>query len=490
MARTSDGGYVRMTRADCEAVDGLLKQGLSRKDISTRLGMSAGSVQRRVEWLRDNPPAKEKFAKARERALENKAQEQAKAKQPPDVKPSDFSTDRDETTTSKNPDGSMTVSNVNAKRIKTLDDLMEVAGVDRKQWRVTTWTANSYEMQKKGGTPLTLHQVKAHLEEVPTWSVKQAVPVTFDAPIVRRVSEVTRAMFIPDSQNGYKHDQRRNFLDPLHDRLAWDVVLQAAADAQPSVIHLLGDMVDVANLSTKFHRHPSVRYTTQPTIDELHWWLKRLRTACPESRIVYHCGNHEDRLDRMLMDQASEIVGLSRAGEDTPVMTWRYLLRLDDLKIECVDTYGDSTWEWDGVAEIPLRVHHGDVVRGGRGGTTRSVSNEAMYHEVFGHVHRAELNVRTIHGPKGPRYISALSPGCLCRLDGSVPGVTKQPDWQQGFGMASLIDGRVLMELVLIQDGYATRGDTTYVGQDHTETIAKDTGWGQFVQVDSRAATK
>ena len=28
----------------------------------------------------------------------------------------------------------------------------------------------------------------------------------------------------------------------------------------------------------------------------------------------------------------------------------------------------------------------------------------------------------------------ALSPGCLCRVDGAVPGVTLRPDWQQGWG--------------------------------------------------------
>jgi hypothetical protein len=33
------------------------------------------------------------------------------------------------------------------------------------------------------------------------------------------------------------------------------------------------------------------------------------------------------------------------------------------------------------------------------------------------------------------RFYTAYSPGCVCRIDGVVPGVRAQQNWQQGFGV-------------------------------------------------------
>jgi len=365
---------------------------------------------------------------------------------------------------------------VEGTRITSLDALLKAAKVDPAQWDVETWVANTYEAQRKGGSVVQLWQVKASLRRKPTWLLKRAKEVDYTPKAVAKPNtKVKTCLVIPDSQNGYRWDDRYEYLAPLHDRLAWDVTIQVAQSMQPDRIDLLGDMVDVANLSTRYTRHPNLKHTTQPTIDELHWWLAQLRKACPESQIYYHCGNHEDRLDRALSDLMPELIGLKRPGETQAIHSWEHYLALDRLAIQAIPNYGDITWLWNKVA-----IHHGEVVRGGSGKTTKTVAKNSQYSEIFGHVHRLEHHIRTVHGPEGIQYVHAMTPGCLCKIDGEVPGVSSRPDWQQGFGVVYLVDGQVHMQAIPIQEGAAVFQNTVYRGSDQTNQIAKETGWHQF----------
>lgn len=365
---------------------------------------------------------------------------------------------------------------VEGKRIHTLEGLIAAAKIDPEQWDVEVWTANTYEAQRKGGGIMQMWQVKATLRRKPTWLLRPARPVDLTPIKPKKVTtKVKTCLVIPDSQNGYKWDDRYEYLAPMHDRRAWDIIIQVAKDLQPDRIDLLGDMVDVANLSTRYTRHPGLKHTTQPTIDELHWWLAQLRKNCPNSEILYHCGNHEDRLDRALSDLMPELIGLKRPGEKQAIHSWEHYLALDKLTIKAIPNYGDITWLWNRVA-----IHHGEVVRGGKGGTTKTVSRNAQYSEVFGHVHRLEHHIRTVHGPEGMQYVHAMTPGCLCKLDGEVPGVSSRPDWQQGFGVIYLVDNQVHMQAIPIQEGAAVFQNTVYRGDEQLEAIVKETGWHQF----------
>ena len=358
-------------------------------------------------------------------------------------------------------------------RIRTLDGLLDAADVDRDRWAVESWRANSYEAQAKGGGITQLWQVKANLRERPEWMWRAAEPrETYQAP---DVTDPATTLVIPDSQNGYRWVDDHKRLEPLHDRRAWDLAVQIARAAQPDRIVLLGDMVDFAEGSKRWPVSDDLRATTQPTIQELHWWLAELRAACPSAVIVYLEGNHEDRIDRALSQLTPELHGLRAANESEPLISWRRLLALDALGVEYGPTYSSA----GAVTLHPdCEATHGHKVAAGGGATVARVVRQAHVSQIFGHIHRCEYAARTLHGPEGRRVVWAASPGTLCRVDGVVPAVSGRVDWQQGLAWLTHVDGSTHCSLTPIRDGVAVWRGEALAGRDRGEEIAEATGLG------------
>lgn len=357
-------------------------------------------------------------------------------------------------------------------RISTLGQLLDRAEVDTDRWYVDTWRANSYEAQRAGGGIVQLWQVKASLRERPAWLWSPVEPRDTFEPVTVDNPEIT--LVIPDSQNGYSWTDKYRRLEPLHDRRAWHIAIQAAEILQPDRIFLLGDMVDFAEGSKRWPITPDLRATTQPTIEELHWWLARLRAAAPGAACYYAAGNHEDRLDRALVGAVPELIPLRPAGEDAALVTWERLLSLDALGIEYLAPYGRVLALAD-----DCEATHGSTVAQGGGATVARILRSAHVSQVVGHIHRREYAARTIYGPSGRRVIFAASPGSLCRIDGVVPAVKRRVDWQQG--LAILRHGkRTSCELVPIDEGEAWIEGKHVIGRDLGADIAVDTGWDQL----------
>jgi|TARA_R110001583_G_scaffold21404_4_gene81304 hypothetical protein len=367
--------------------------------------------------------------------------------------------------------------------IKTLDDLLKAANVDEKEWHVTNWKANSWETAHKVRDTMrkvTLYQVKASLERRIEATYRAAEPARvipkIDHPA--RKSKLKHAVIVPDLQAGYAWRNRYTYLEPMHDRKAMDAVLRFIREVNPHYVVLLGDMVDFAPWSTRFPRKPEYKQTTQPVVDELHWWLAEIRSSAPGAKIVYMAGNHEERMQKAMVEKLSEATYLTKAYEQSPALSIRNLLRLDELDIEYVAPYGADWWLWDRV-----RINHGTKVRSGGGATAMAIAKTARWSEVYGHVHKVEMMQKTFHGPFGRNVITAMSPGCLCRVDGTVPGVSLSPDWQQGCGVATLDEKteQVHMQVLPIYDGSLVYDGRVIEGQDPAEQIAFETGWKQFI---------
>lgn len=279
-------------------------------------------------------------------------------------------------------------------------------------------------------------------------------------------------LMVPDSQHGFRWSADRRRLVALHDRRACDLVVQVAGRLQPDRIVLLGDMMDLAEWSTRYPRPADLRDTTQPTLAEVHAWLASIRQACPGAVIEYVEGNHEERIRRALVESSSPAAGLTAVGDAEPVLSVARLLALDSLGIDYIGPYGADYYLHDAV-----RITHGDKVRSGGGATAKAVISEATHSTWYGHVHRVELVHRTLHGPDGPRTIHAASPGCLCRIDGGVPGVTARPDWQQGLGVLWWDGEREHAEVRAIHDGRMIWDGVALVGEDRGDEYARATGW-------------
>jgi hypothetical protein len=274
--------------------------------------------------------------------------------------------------TKNGPEGTLQVSARGQGLVKNVDDLARVAEIDLEEWRVADHSVNTWTTPLKGedGRPSIVRnwQVKARLER--RLIDPDVVGVRYTGPPAPRVvpdiepAERT-ALLVPDSQHGFMWGENRRELLPMHDMGACDAVTQVAAAMQPDDIVLLGDMLDLAEWSTRFPRPMALLDTSQAALYALHYWLAELRAACPSARIVYLEGNHEARIGRLLVERAAHVEGLRAVGDDRAALSLARLLALDQLGIEYVEPYGEAAY-----LSPRVRLTHGDKVRSG-GGATR-----------------------------------------------------------------------------------------------------------------------
>ena len=371
---------------------------------------------------------------------------------------------------------------VTGKGIKTLEDLLEAAQLDD-QWVCTKHTLNTWQALGKDSEIFQLHQVKAYLERAP-WFYFEGLG---EMPIrlKRKPADISKntktALVIPDSQHGFKRIEDISApggyrWEPLHDRAALDVTLQVAELLDPDEIILLGDMLDLAPWSTRWTTDPSLKFTTNATLRELYaGFLRPLREICPSAVIKYMAGNHEQRIEKAILEKLDEAHGLRSADtlEGDELLNVSTLLALDSIDIEYLGPYGAAYWLFDQV-----RIQHGTKARPA-GETASAYLRNATSSMIWGHVHRLEMAQRKIQTPSGPKIITAASPGCLCRTDGAVPHAGGDfLDWQQGLCLVYQDQDtkKTSIQLLPIEDGSVMLYGHKLTGDGSSELAQERTG--------------
>jgi len=326
-------------------------------------------------------------------------------------------------------------------------------------------------------------QISPKWEQGPEWPVvQQAKPVVINSPkkpnkAPALIGGWKQAVILPDPQIGFR--QFDDKLDPFHDDAAMNVALQvtAALEHENGVDQVvnLGDFLDLP-AQGKYEQEAAFAFTTQQAIDRGHLFLGEQRAAAPNAKIVVLEGNHDRRMQKFVQANALAAFGLRRANvpDSWPVMSLPYLLRLDELDIEYIDAYPAGMW-W---INDSLRAIHGDKVNSG-GSTAMKYTNEMPHiSTVFGHIHRQEIQSKTTFDRAGKIKAMAISPGCLCRVDGAVPSVkgsvgidgrpvTYYENWQQGISVITYKpEGSFHVELVHIDDG-----KTLFRGQEFKAAV-------------------
>jgi predicted phosphodiesterase len=355
--------------------------------------------------------------------------------------------------------------------IGKIADLLDRNGIDPddigKVHRVNVWQGfhkdDNGEAQVVDLVGVTL---SPHWAEGPQWPVVQPGPQVRLQP--RKIKPARAdgwhdAVILPDMQVGY-YRSRAGDLEPIHDEEAIAVALAITADINPTLVILVGDNLDGAELG-KYRTSPAYQQTTQAAIDRLATLCAELRHAAPNARIVWLAGNHEERLPRYLLDNAVAAFGLRKgnAPESWPVLSLPYLARMDEHDIEFVPGYPASAF-W---INDRLRVIHGDKVASGGSTAHKYLGNEKVS-VIYGHIHRREYAARTREDRDGPKEIMAASPGCLATINGAVPStkggldldgrpMTRVEDWQQGIGVVTYQegDGMFAYHNIAIHDGWA-----------------------------------
>ena len=280
------------------------------------------------------------------------------------------------------------------------------------------------------------------------------------------------AALLPDTQIGYRVYEDGTVIE-FHSEDAIDIALQivAAAHAQYGVdtIVNLGDTIDLPAQS-RHHQEIAFQNSTNLAIQRAYEYLAKQRATVPDAEIVFLEGNHDCRIYKYLAENAPAVATLRRAGDTGwTVNSLPHLLRMDELNIKYAAGYpAGEYWLNDN-----LRCIHGDRVNSSGSTAMKYINSNHHVSVIYGHIHRIEMLYHTNHTGTGPARNAAFSPGCLCRVDGSVPSVkggitpNEKPvkyweNWQQGVGFAWYKDsGEFTLLSVPIIDGWAV-----FMGQE------------------------
>lgn len=198
---------------------------------------------------------------------------------------------------------------------------------------------------------------------------------------------------------------------PYQDPRAWAVCLAAIRTIKPETIVVIGDFADFYSVSS-FSKDPRRSLLLEEEAGQANKELKRVSRMADQ--LLYCCGNHEDRLNRYIVDHASALTGLISAQK----------ILLDGIRgVEWVK-YRDH--RKIGKVLYTHDVGHSGVYAG------RHTLSACGHNVVFGHTHRGGL---VVEGDSlGDRRFS-LNVGWL----GDIKAVDymhriKTKDWALGFG--------------------------------------------------------
>jgi len=363
-------------------------------------------------------------------------------------------------------------------RIKTLEDLIRVCEIDLDEWRIDRHVENAWEVTTREAQTYTNFQVKAWLTNKYPEALQPVISGVEINNFGWEPQGVTqqkngKALVLADPHFGFRKDVDTGKLVPFHDRDALSIALELAAVLQPETITLLGDWLDLAEWSDKFIRSPDMYNTTQPALIEAAWFLGQLRLICPNATIYYLEGNHENRVVKAINKQVPYAYGLTQPDTGLPILSVQNMLGLDRYGIQYIGNYPDGeVWLSDN-----LRAIHGDRVRAKSGATATAILEDITATTLFGHVHRQELASKTVFSREGAEVVSAFSPGCLCRIDGTVPAVKGRMNWQQGIGVVDYGQRVMALTPVSINQGAALFEGKRFLGREYIDQLKQDTNY-------------
>lgn len=203
---------------------------------------------------------------------------------------------------------------------------------------------------------------------------------------------------------------------PFEDKKAVKAFLDACEITQPEVIVLNGDVMDMFMLS-KFTKGEGRNPAEE--VEETRELLRDLRRRCPKSDIYYIIGNHETRLERYVLNKAPE---LSSLVEDV-----FSILKVSDFNIRGCSSLTINN---------NLVFKHGTLLGNKSGLSAIKEMENAYMSGCSGHTHRLCKYIAR----KSGRKFFWIETGCLCDLN---PEYMVNPNWQQGFAMVEMVNGKV-----------------------------------------------
>jgi len=218
---------------------------------------------------------------------------------------------------------------------------------------------------------------------------------------------------------------------PFHSMIALTCAIKHLRDEQIDCLILNGDIMDFYAISR--HENEKDLRDFAKEIEMGRNFLQKIRDLFPLIPIYYKMGNHENRWQRYLNEQAEEFAQLHE-------MQFEQFFRLDKLAMTFVP-------DWQGIEVGNLLVAHGHELMAGGMNPSQSTFNKTFCNTLIGHVHRT---TNTIKKTGFKEYIHTHSTGCLTQLS---PKYYPFAQHNHGFAMVHIENGITKVDNFVIKDG-------------------------------------
>ena len=218
---------------------------------------------------------------------------------------------------------------------------------------------------------------------------------------------------------------------PYHSVSALTCAIKHLKEEKIDCLVLLGDVFDFYSISR--HEKEKDMRDFPREIEMARNFLQKVRDLFPTIPIYYKMGNHENRWQRYLNEQAEEFSQLHE-------MQFEQFFRLDKLNIIYVP-------DWQGIELADLLLLHGHEVMAGGMNPSQSTFNKTFCNTIIGHVHRTTSTTKK-NGFK--EFFHTHSMGCLTQLS---PKYYPFAQHNHGFAVVDIVDGKTKVSNIMIKDG-------------------------------------
>jgi predicted phosphodiesterase len=218
---------------------------------------------------------------------------------------------------------------------------------------------------------------------------------------------------------------------PFHSLEALTCAIKYLKTSEIDCLYLNGDTFDQYSIS-RHERDPDLRDYPRE-IEMCRNFLQKLRDIFPTIPIYFKAGNHENRHQRYLNQQAEEFAQLQE-------LQFEQFFRLDVLDIKYVP-------DWQGMEMGDLLVCHGHEIMAGGMNPSQTTFNKTFCNTLIGHVHRTTSTTKK-DGFKN--FIHSYSTGCLTHLS---PKYYPFAQHNHGFALVEIKDGKSKVFNLMIKEG-------------------------------------
>lgn len=208
---------------------------------------------------------------------------------------------------------------------------------------------------------------------------------------------------------------------PFQDEQTLKNVFNCIVDNQPQYIILLGDIIDCYSIS-RFTKRPNKYRNLQQELDIFYDIFLQLKKDIPNTEIHYIFGNHENRLEKIILDNPG-LFNLQALNPES-------LFRLDELNI----IFHRTKFKIN-----DFIFYHGDAIRKDSSYTAKAeFYDHKMQSGISAHTHRLG-SYYTSYEQKPTFWFEN---GCLCNLEPDYLNDPDKANWQQGFTIIDSFQGQ------------------------------------------------